>query len=91
MHNNAAFISYTTGYIYFINIPSNFVDSDDNWYKRYLNANQVDREAVNTLEDKDLELDNFILEHRFATVCYIMSKILSRYFGQAIRQQKIIY
>lgn len=84
LHNKAAFINYITGYIYFMNILSSVFDSDNNWYKWYLNTDQVNKKAINALKDKNLKLDKFVLDYRSETVYYITSKVLNRYFGQTI-------
>lgn len=67
------------------------VDSNDNWYKQYLNIDQINREAVNILEDKNFELDKSALDYRSATIYYIISKVFNRYFEQVIQYQKIMY
>lgn len=74
-----------------MNILGSSVDSDDDWYKWYLNINQVNKKAINTLENKDIEFDDFALDNRSATICYIVSKILKKYFYHEMQQQKIIY
>lgn len=81
LHNKVILISYTIGYVCFMNTPGSLVNTDDNWYEWYLNLDQVNRKAMNALKDKDLEFDKSILDHRFATVCYIVLEILNRYFG----------
>lgn len=52
---------------------------------------QVNKEVVNTLEDNNFELDKSVLDYQSATVYYIVSKILNRYFRSVMQQQKIIY
>lgn len=91
LHNKTVFICYTAGYVCFMNTPGSLVDSDDNWYERYLNVDQINREAANALKEKNFELDEFVLDHKFATVYYIAFEVLNRYYGQAIQQQQIVY
>lgn len=64
-----------------MNIPGSLADSNDNRYKQYISANQGDKVAVNFLENKNLEFDNFVLDYRSMTACYIVLKVLNRYFG----------
>lgn len=40
---------------------------------------------MNSLEDKNIKLDNFTLNYRLVTVCYIAFEVLNRYFGQVIQ------
>lgn len=65
--------------------PGSLVDSNNNWYERYLNTDQVDTEAVNTLNDKDIKLNKSTLDYRFTTVYYIALEVLNRYFGQVLQ------
>lgn len=89
LHNRGALLSYTTGYVCFMNTPESSTNSDNNWYERYLNADQVDREAVNDVKSDDLKLNSIALNHRSATIRHIASEVLSRYFGQAMQKEKI--
>lgn len=63
LHNRGALLSYTTGYVCFMNTPGSSTNSDDNWYERYLNADQVDKEALNNVKSEDFELDSVALNH----------------------------
>lgn len=69
-----------------MNTPGSLVNSNDNWYKWYLNTDQVNKETVNALEDKNVNFDKFALDHRSATICYIASEVFNKYFGQTIPQ-----
>lgn len=81
LYNKATLISYNTNYVYFMKNPKNLVDSNENWYKQYSNTDQVDREVLNVLEDKTLELDDFVLNHQSTTIFYIILEIHNKYSG----------
>ena len=89
LHNRGAFFSYTAGYVCFMNTLESSTNSDNNWYKRYLNANQVDRKAVNDVKSDNLELNSIALNHQSAAIRHIASEVLSRYFVQVIQKEKI--
>ena len=91
LHNRGALLSYTAGYVCFMNTPGSSTNSDDNWYERYLNTNQVDRKAMNNVKSDDLELNSIALNQRSAAICHIASEMLSRYFGQVMQKKKIPY
>lgn len=63
LHNKVALFSYTIGYMYFINIPESLANSNNNWYKYYLNTNQIDKKTVNNIKSDDLKLDSIALNH----------------------------
>lgn len=48
-YNRGTLLNYTAGYVYFMNISESSINSDDNWYKCYLNVDQIDKEAVNDI------------------------------------------
>lgn len=91
LHNKATLISYTAGYLCFMNTPGSSDSSTDNWYKRYLSSNQVDRKAMKLLTNEDLVVNNIAISHRSAAVRYTISEVLSHYFTQAMRKDKVIY
>lgn len=90
LHNRAAFISYTAGYVCFMNTPGSSDNSDNNWYGRYLRPDQIDREAVNFFTNEDLVLDTVAICHCSVAVRYTISEVLSQYFSQATIKEKIM-
>lgn len=74
-------MSYITSYVCFVNTLKSQVDSDNNWYKYYLTVEQINKKAINTLKNKNLMLNSFFYKYQFATLQYIVLKVLKRYFG----------
>lgn len=89
LHIREALLSYTAGYMYFMNIPRSLANSDNNWFKCYLNDNQIDKKALNDVKSDNFKLDSIVLNHQFTAIYHIVSEMLSKYFGQAIQKEKI--
>lgn len=63
LYNRGALFSYIAGYMYFINTPESLASSDNNWYKRYLNTNKVDKKAGKNVKLDNLKPNNIALNY----------------------------
>lgn len=58
------------------------------WNQTYLDANQVDHDAVSSLVVQDFLLDNDDTKHWIASMRYMLSCILKARFPEALSRQK---
>lgn len=86
LHNKPVQVAYTAGYVCFMH--SEHSGEEATWDECYLNANQVDYDAVNQLTGDDFAISDDDLEHYARSARYIMSKVLDEYFPTSTRKQK---
>lgn len=88
VHNKSQQVAYTAGYICFMRSDSgNNVDA--NWEQMYLDSDQVDHSAVESLVAEDFLLRKEDLQHQTESVRHTLSDILAAYFPVSLFQQKI--
>ncbi len=83
LYNKAHIVNYTTGYVCFLNTA-------DKSSLPYLNGDQVQHEACNSLIASDFLLNQVELNHQMTVSCYIFSCALEQHFASAMRKQKHI-
>lgn len=88
VHNKSHQVAYTAGYICFMRSESDDT-VDASWEHTYLDADQVDHSAVDSLVVEDFLLRKEDLQHRTESVRHTLSGILAAYFPISLFQQKI--
>lgn len=88
LHNKGHQVNYTAGYLCFM--PTDNSNPETSWEDRYLDANQVNYNAVNDLTMEDFVLGPEVIKHCARSVQYILSNIFARHFPRSLFKQKVM-